>query len=150
LINIGNKHIYNSSKSVLSKLKKKAELLKKYTKNSNCLSDALSTGIRCDFILSSHTLYNEQIEKDIYDIVELFPEFINSKNSTLKCRNYVSPFVIALWNKNIPLKIIDLLIRNGAKLKPILLNGLYIDTLTDIKTNNHIRFNQIKHILITS
>lgn len=80
------------------------------------LLDALFTGCDLPFARnqSSFHEYNDQVEQDIIKMIQLMPQSIHCNIGELRCRSRVTPLLVACLNTNIPIKIIDLLLKNGA------------------------------------
>lgn len=163
---LGNKNNYNLSILInvqLMRLKEIHNYILKYNayysdiycgyEITNCdykgppiLSDCLSTGLRLPYVRYSFSIFNEEIEKDIIRIIELIPSSISSIYPYMRCREYITPLYHACSNDNIPIRIIELLIKSGANINhKILLNGEHISILNDIERNKSIdRYNQVK------
>jgi hypothetical protein len=96
------------------------------------LLDALSTGH--PFAASTFRTYNPEIEQDIKDIVKLTPQSMNCTLGTLRCRTHVPPLAIACYNVNIPLHIVEFLLKQGADRNATLkFNGYPVSIFTDLK-----------------
>lgn len=115
-----------------------------YEKNSQennpQLLDALFAGCTLPCTKSSVEEYTPEVENDIMRIVKLFPRSIHFDNGQMRCRRYVTPLAAACHNENIPPKIIDFLLKNGASssttiyLEP---STEYISLLEDLR--NHVK-----------
>jgi hypothetical protein len=97
------------------------------------LLDALFAGCRLYCAKSSVESYDETVEKDIYNIVNLIPSVINCNLGVLLCRDLITPLYAACLNENIPIHIIKFLHDNGADIKQkIRVNGHNVDILADL------------------
>lgn len=75
------------------------------------LLDALFAGCRLPFAYSSVTAYTPEVEEDIKAILDLMPQSTTCIIGQLRCRNYVTPLVVACHNKKMPLHMIELLLQ---------------------------------------
>jgi hypothetical protein len=89
-------------------------------KNPHQLLDALSTGCKYRKPYSQdHTFteYTHEIENDIKDMVRLIPQSMKCTIGALVYRTFIHPLAMACFNENIPISIIELLLKNGANPK---------------------------------
>jgi hypothetical protein len=99
------------------------------------LYDALISGVRLPFAKHSIKWVDEQVEKDIRDIVRLVPHSLNCNLGELRCRNGVSPLLVACLNEQVPLDIVALLLENGASVEEkVIVNGCPTPILKDLKS----------------
>lgn len=150
-----NKKIYNIYKQLLKNYKVVYFLCQKYDKHREDfkrvgiitgLYDALSTGLRLPFAKSTFSNYDKYIEDDIKTFILLFPQSIHYDEGILRCRDKITPLYIACTN-NIPLNIIELLLRYGADhRKPILVNNSERSILKDLNENGNERIHKIKEL----
>ena len=86
--------------------------------SSPILIDALFTG--CYLPFAKHSLkpsekyFKKELFEDIKKMLKLIPSCIHSTWGQLRCRDRVTPLYAAIINKNIPLYIIEYLLKNGA------------------------------------
>lgn len=78
------------------------------------LLDALSTGCTLPHAKSTHSLFTPEIENDIQAIVELMPESVHCTLGSFRSRDNVPPLAVACFNVNIPLHIVEFLLKKGA------------------------------------
>jgi|GEM_PF-2086045 len=98
---------------LLNKYHKYNDMFKEYHENPQLL-DALSTGWERSG-KPTFSVYNQVIGEDIKEIVKLIPESINCVTRFLhQRRSGVHPLAVACFNENIPVDIIELLLKNGA------------------------------------
>lgn len=159
-IALTNKKFYSYLKNTLTDLYRMYFLYSKYSKyndeyehpektfiyitgyNFECpptLIDAMNSGNnRLPFAKHSSETVNFG---DIMEIMRLMPQSIQSNIGQLRCREYVTPFVAAVFNDKITEDILIYLIQHGCdphtKYK---LNNYEIDLLEDIKTDNESRY----------
>lgn len=112
------------------------------------LYDALMTDCDLPYADSTFETFTNEIYDDIKLMIKYYPESINFKDGSLRCRNEVTPLFASCINHNIPLDIIRLLIDNGAdKNHQILVNGYKTDYLIDLEDNiSSYRLSKIKKI----
>lgn len=77
------------------------------------LLDALFTGFDKNFRGTFET-YSPEIEEDIKEIVKLTPQSLKCALGELRNRKFVTPLIIACFNENIPIHIVELLLEKGA------------------------------------
>jgi len=78
------------------------------------LLDALSTGCSLPCAKSSYDEFTSQIEYDIMDIVELDPSNLNCRLGSLRCISGIPPLYMAYVNKNIPLPLVEFLLKKSS------------------------------------
>jgi hypothetical protein len=110
------------------------------------LIDAMNTN--CVLPFAFHSQKTIIFDDEIRDIIRLMPRSIYSNLGRLRCRNYVTPFVAAVFNTNISEDVLTYLIQNGcdpyAKYE---LNGVGINAVDDIKNNDIYRYNLLVKLL---
>lgn len=112
------------------------------------LLDVLSTGLYLPFVRHSFTLFGKNQEDDLKTIIKLFPRSISCNIGSMRCRDFITPFIVACYNPFISTEIIEFLLNNGANPNSILsLNGNKIHILADLKNNNPTRYQQILPVL---
>jgi len=158
--------LFEIYKEKLSELKKIYEFLNKYNayqdEYEDCwgwrsrfnargnpqLYDALLTGCKLPLAKSSFENFNEEIESDIKEIVRLTPQSLHCIIGTLRCRYEVTPLAAACHNGNIPIHIVEFLLKNGANPNDtIRLNAYPISILIDLLENiSEKRFSEIEEL----
>lgn len=116
---------------------KKYKPLLKYGKygESGQLYDALATGCNLPYANHSVKSFDTSVWHDIEYLVHSDPEFLKFNEGTLRCRDAVTPLGIACYNDNIPIFIIDFLLKNGANPHDeIKFNGYECDLIDDLKS----------------
>lgn len=114
------------------------------------LLDILFTGCNLPCAYSTYDYFSPQMEEDLKTCIHLFPNCVNSKFGSLRCRHNVTPLHAACTNTNIPLSIIKYLIKHGANMdQPICVNGQPIHILEDLDDNHSYRLESIKEIFDT-
>ena len=155
-INIYNKYQSDYDKYIDYKLLKK----QKFNEFSPILIDLFNTEINLPCTYSSK---NKFIEKLLYDdfkkIIKLIPNCVYSTFGQMRCRTQVTPLCLALYNENVPIYMIELLLNNnGGQNLDIyidnnqcnILDDYYFCNHKDLQNNNSykfIRYNKIKDIL---
>ena len=153
-------HIYQYDyDNYINKKIKKNQSIKEY---SPILIDILNTNNNLPCTYSSQNKFDEQqLFIDIQKIIKLIPNSIHSTFGQMRCRTDVTPLYAAISNSNVPLYIIEYLLKNGAKKnldvcidgkKYNILDDYYFCNHVDIqsaRTNNskRIRYNYIKQVL---
>ena len=87
------------------------DMEKKFPGGNPQLLDALFTGY--DYAKHSFSAYTPKIEEDIKQIVKLTPQSLNCILGVLRCRDYLPPLAAACWNKNIPVHMVEFLLKKG-------------------------------------
>lgn len=115
------------------------------------LIDMMFTGCKLPFAYSTFNEYNDIIERDIFFTVQFNPQSINSYFGQLRCRDNITPFAAACYNKCIPLHIINLLLEYKADpTVDIIVTGKATPLLKDLEKNlEYERYNQIMNIVRT-
>lgn len=131
-----NRSIYEYYKPELIKLKRMIHLLSKYKisdiHSNSLLANACFTGWKLPYGNHSIEIYDEEVEKDIRDILNYFPQSIKFNWAQLRCRDYMTATHAALINDVIPAKIVQLLIDNGGDpLQPYMLDNQLTNILKD-------------------
>lgn len=113
------------------------------------LLDALFTGCEL-FAKSTFRTYTSEIEEDIKKIVELTPQSMNCILGTLRCIDEVPPLAAACFNTNIPIHIIEFLLKKGANPNATLkINNHAVRILSELKNClEEDRFTIIKKLFI--
>ena len=144
---------YNQSKdlAILYKLIQKYDIYQDWWENAQFISplpiliDILSSGCYLPCTKSTYNRFDSSMEKDILEIIRIHPESLNSKYGNMRCRYYISPLDMACVNTDIPLSIIELLIKNNANMYHMLkMNGYPLHILNDLDIS--LRKNVIKKI----
>jgi hypothetical protein len=158
-----NKEFKTLSEYNLKKIIKIFELIKKYNiyqeeyefwgigDFSPILYDAMLTGWVVPYSKSSFKIFNNEIKKDVYDMINLMPECIQCKFGQLRCRTEVTPFIAACYNPNIPMEIVELLLKNGAQPNDgVMVNGNKTNLIKELETTiSKYRLNNIINLLTT-
>ena len=126
------------------------------------LVDLLNTenSLPCTFS-SKNIFYEKKLFYDIKQIIKLIPSSIHSTFGQMRCRTRVTPLYTAISNENVPVYIIEYLLKNGAsKNLNVYVNGEVFNILDDYyfcnhtqlnynSNNNHkyIRYNKIKELI---
>lgn len=114
------------------------------------LLDALSSNCNLPCAINSRHKF---CEEDVRKIIELTPQSIVCNIGYLRCREFITPFVMACFNVNIPLHIIEFLLQKGADPHlPYLLNNRQVPLLKDLEKNsakNSARFLEISKLIQT-
>lgn len=84
------------------------------------LYDALLSGFD---LPAGHSFkeYTPEIEEDIKKIVALIPESVNYNLGDMGCTKFVNSLFVACANRNVPIYIVELLIKNKADLNSMVL-----------------------------
>lgn len=77
------------------------------------LYDALSTGCNLPYVFHSINYFDQQVEKDIKDIVKLMPCSLKWNFGSTRLDYRVSPLLIGCLNPNIPPSIIHFILEQG-------------------------------------
>ena len=103
---------------------------------SPIIYDMVLSGCDLPYAKSTFEFLSSDIIDDLNLAIKLLPESINYQSGYLRCRSSVSVLHAACINQNVPIRLIKLLIENGAnKDHKILLNGESINILDDLATN---------------
>ena len=147
---------YNQCKdlAILYELIKKYNIYQKWWENSlfksplPILIDILSSGCHLPYTMSTYNSFHSFMEKDILEIIRIHPESLNSTYGAMRCRTNISPLDMACVNTDIPLSIIELLIKNNANMYHMLkMNGYPLHILNDLNDlDSSLRKNVIKKI----
>src|SRR6056297_1444731 len=100
------------------------------------LIDALATGCKLPYAKHSIDNFDETTMIDIKNIIRLFPDSLNCDLGQLRCREYVTPLVMAAANENVPIEILKYLIENGADV-----NKTYKFNCEDIALCQDLKYN---------
>jgi hypothetical protein len=142
----------------------------KYSKKNNrtireqipLLVDLFNTGIILPCTYCSNNRFCEEIlYEDIKNIIKLMPDAIHSTFGQMRCRTRVTPLYAAISNENVPVYMIEYLLKNGAnKNLDIYVNGEKFNILDDYYFCNHVelhyesgntykynRYNNIKRLI---
>lgn len=113
------------------------------------LYDALLSGCKLPLAASSCSKYTQEIEKDIKRIVQIMPESLKCNIGQLRCRIEVNPLAAAFYNQNIPMRVIEFLLRSGLDPRSkIRLNGHLISTMRDMQSSGlNERFAKVQKII---
>ena len=156
--NIQN-NLFNSELQLISNLKLQLMFNNYYLIDNDChriskiksnpiLLDILFSGCNLTHANSTHKNFDENMKSDILEILQLFPNCVYSNFGQLRCRTNVTPIVASCVNKNIPLDIIEILVKESNKSQKILknknicfipmikFNGNDIDILEDLYINS--------------
>lgn len=137
--------------------KKIAELVNKYSSGNldflnhyeekECLGrpqllDAVSSGNglpRC-YPCPTYKAFSKEIEDDILDIIELMPDTLNCSMGFLKCRKDITPLAAACHNENLPLPLIEILVKKGCNPEDkVLLENKPVSILESLKSGYEVR-----------
>lgn len=155
-INIYNIYQYDYDKYIEHKLLKKKE----FSEFSPILVDLFNTEINLPCTFSSKKKFKEKLfYSDIKNIINLIPNCVNSTFGQMRCRKYVTPLYAALSNENVPIYMVEFLIKNnGGKNLDIYVNNHKCNIFDDYYFCNHlelqnensykfIRYNKIKDLI---
>lgn len=155
-INIYNKYQYDYDKYIDNRLLKKLKI----NEFSPILIDLFNTEINLPCTYSSKKKFVEKLfYNDIKNIIKLIPNCVNSTFGQMRCREKVTPLYAALSNENVPIYMIELLIKkDGGKNLDIYVNNNKCNILDDYYFCNHselqnensykfIRYNKIKDLI---
>lgn len=120
-----------------------------------CLIDAVLSNSRHKGLTSHPNQYDEEIEKDIYDIIDLIPESLYSRDGGLRVRWKMTALHLACFNPNIPIKLIKYMIDKGADINQTYdLCGNDITVIQDLEkhvdTISQERFKKLKTLALQS
>ena len=109
------------------------------------LLDACFTGCELPYAKSTHFKFTEQTEEDIKRIVRDDPETIHCTIGTLEYREMVTPLVAACYNINVPVRVVEFLLQNGAtrNLK-VKVNSHIVDIRDDLEEDIFVPASRIK------
>ena len=117
------------------------------------LLDLMSSGCTLPCGRGSREYFDQYFREDLKYILKNYDNCLNYPYGTLRCREEVSPLGMACININVPISIIDILLKNGANVNEShYLNGCKIKILNDLKYHvyddnlNRERINQIEQI----
>ena len=121
------------------------------------LLDLMSSGCTLPFGRGSREYFDQYFREDLKYILKNYDNCLNYPQGILRCREEVSPLGMACININVPISIIDILLKNGANINDYhYLNGYKIELLTDLNYHiydnnlNRERTNQIVQIFINN
>jgi len=121
------------------------------------LLDLMSSGCTLQFGRGSREYFDQYFREDLKYILKNYDNCLNYPQGILRCREEVSPLGMACININVPISIIDILLKNGANINDYhYLNGYKIELLTDLNYHiyddnlNRERTNQIVQIFINN
>ena len=93
--------------------------------------------------------FSPEQEEDLKQIVKLMPRSLLCNIGRLRCREFITPFIMACHNRQVPVTILQFLLLNGAKSNSVYkLSEKKIHILTDLKNCDPERFEQIKPVLV--
>ena len=160
-----NKYMYNRFKSNIHIISEIYRLIKKYRvyqydyenyiKNnlkysigSPQLYDICLTGCTLPYAKSSFNEWSDEIEEDLYKVIEYFPTCFNFNKGYLRCREKVPILLAASINENIPIRILKILEKKGASWNDyVLLNSRKLSIIDDLRFNlKESRFNLIEKL----
>lgn len=112
------------------------------------LLDLLTTGRTLAIANRSFHEFSKEQEDDFKEIIRLMPRSLQCNMGDLKCRSFVKPIVMACFNEQVPLHVIEILLKNGANPNETLIfNERKIHVLVDLKSNNLPRYNEVKSMM---
>jgi len=121
------------------------------------LLDLMSSGCTLPCGRGSREYFDQYFREDLKYILKNYDNCLNYPQGILRCREEVSPLGMACININVPISIIDILLKNGANINDYhYLNGYKIELLTDLNYHiydnnlNRERTNQIVQIFINN
>ena len=121
------------------------------------LLDLMSSGCTLPNGRGSREYFDQYFREDLKYILKNYDNCLNYPQGILRCREEVSPLGMACININVPISIIDILLKNGANINDYhYLNGYKIELLTDLNYHiyddnlNRERTNQIVQIFINN
>lgn len=110
------------------------------------LLDALFSGCPLPLARFTKEKYTPQVEEDIKLILEVMPDSLNCTMGQLRLVDNVTPLAAACYNGNIPIHIIELLLKKGANMT-LKVNNSHIKLIDLLKGDiNPKRFEQIKEL----
>jgi hypothetical protein len=119
------------------------------------LLDLMSSGCTLTYGRGSREYFDQYFREDLKYILKNYDNCLNYPYGILRCREEVSPLGMACININVPISIIDILLKNGANINDYhYLNVCKIELLTDLNYHiyannlNRERTNQIVQIFI--
>ena len=155
-INIYNKYQSDYDKFINYKILKK----QKINAFSPILIDLFNTEINLPCTYSSKKKFIEKLlYDDIKNIIKLIPNCVSSTFGQMRCRTQVTPLCSALYNENVPIYMIELLLNNNAdqnldiyidNYKCNILDDYYFCNHKELQNNKSykfIRYNKIKDLL---
>ena len=121
------------------------------------LLDLMSSGCTFPFGRGSREYFDQYFREDLKYILKNYDNCLTYPQGILRGREEVSPLGMACININVPISIIDILLKNGANINDYhYLNGYKIELLTDLNYHiyddnlNRERTNQIVQIFINN
>jgi hypothetical protein len=119
------------------------------------LLDLMSTGCTLPFGKGSKECFDQYFKEDLLYILKHYDNCLDYPYGTLRCREKISPLAMACININVPVSIIDILLKNGGNVNEShYLDGCKIKLLNDLKYHlydnnlNSERVKQIEQIFI--
>jgi hypothetical protein len=121
------------------------------------LLDLMSSGCTLPFGRGSREYFDQYFREDLKYILKNYDNCLTYPQGILRCREGISPLGMACININVPISIIDILLKNGANINDYhYLNGYKIELLKDLNYHiyannlNRERTNQIVQIFINN
>ena len=119
------------------------------------LLDLMSSGCTLPFVKKSKECFDQYFREDLQYILKNYDNCLDYPYGTLRCREGISPLSMSCININVPVSIIDILLKNGGNVnESYFLNGCKIKLLNDLKYHlyddnlNSERVKQIEQIFI--
>lgn len=118
-----------------------------YDLYQTCLLDAVSSDIYLPLVQKTHKNMSPAILRDIGDMVELFPEMVQSAEGTMRCRCKVTVLYLAITNTKIPIALVDKIARQHKLFNvpmTIDVNGDAIHIIQDLDSCEISRISQLE------